>query len=403
MRTTLNASVLAASLLAAARAGAAGFALDVLDARSTGMAAAVTAAIDDPAAAYFNPAGLAQGRRLDIQLGGTMLIPFFKVTPTGQAAARTRAIPVVTPHLYASYGVADRVTVGLGVFTPFGLDISWPNGWVGRTIVSTASLHAFYVNPEVAVRLWDNRLRIGAGVQVVRATVEITRNIRVVPGTPEADLDAGAGGWGVGGNGGVQLEVLPKFLFAGVAYRSPVHIDFSGDAHFGNVPPEFGQTLKDQKVTAAVTLPQQLSFGAAVLPVPELTLALDIQYYGWQSFHSLFIDFQDPQLSSSEPKNFRHAWNYHIGGEYRFHSGLAVRAGLLIDPTPSPSDTIAPDLPDSDRINVGLGVGYRTAHYGVDFGYQSVFFLSKDSSFVLLPARYGGHAQLFSLTLRYQR
>ena len=83
MRTTLKVSVLAASLLAATRAGAAGFALDVLDARATGMAAAVTAAIDDPSAAFFNPAGLAQGRRFDVQLGGTMIIPFFKVTPTG--------------------------------------------------------------------------------------------------------------------------------------------------------------------------------------------------------------------------------------------------------------------------------------------------------------------------------
>lgn len=402
MRTTLKVSVLAASLLAATRAGAAGFALDVLDARATGMAAAVTAAIDDPSAAFFNPAGLAQGRRFDVQLGGTMIIPFFKVTPTGATETTTRAVPVVAPNLYASYGVADQVTLGLGVFTPFGLDINWPAGWAGRTIINSASLHAIYINPEVAVRLWDNRLRIGAGVQIVRSTVELDRDIRVVPGA-DATLDVGGAGWGVGGNGGIQVDVVPKILVAGVAYRSPVHIEFTGDAHFGNVAPEFGQTLKDQKVTAAVTLPQQLNFGVAVLPVPELTLGLDIVYVGWQSFRSLFIDFEDPRLSSDEPKNFKHAWNYHLGGEYRFPSGLAFRAGLLIDPTPSPSDTVAPDLPDSDRINVGLGIGYRTGHYGVDIGYQSVFFRSRESSFVLLPARYGGHAQLFSLSLRYQR
>jgi long-chain fatty acid transport protein len=409
MQTPIKFLSAAVSLLLAARAGAAGFALDVLDARAMSLAAAVTASIDDAAAAFYNPAGLARGKGkglgLDAKVGTTMIIPAFTVTPAGEGTTTVRKVLVFVPSLYASYGITDKVTAGLGLFTPYGLKLNWPAGWPGSRISTSSSLETFYINPEVAVRLWDNRLRIGAGVQVVRATVELTRDIQIIPGTLAA-LDVGASGWGVGGNGGVQLD-LTKFLTIGAAYRSPVYVPFDGDAHFSNVPLELSQTLRDQSASAAFTLPQIFNAGVAVRPVQGLTVDFDVWYYGWQSFHDLHLHFENPRLNTREVKSWHHAWNYHLGAEYQLPSGLAFRGGVLIDPTPSPADTLSPVVPDSNRVNLGAGVGYQTEHYGVDLGYQAVIFQGKDSAGISttppFPASYGGHAQLISLSLRYRR
>src|SRR5712692_897226 len=78
---------------------AAGFAIDVQGGRATGMAAAVTAFIDDAEAAYYNPAGLAQGRVLDVRLGATPILPSFSF-PSDITGQDTSAINRVTtpPH-----------------------------------------------------------------------------------------------------------------------------------------------------------------------------------------------------------------------------------------------------------------------------------------------------------------
>ena len=42
----------------------------------------------------------------------------------------------------------------------------------------------------------------------------------------------------------------------------------------------------------------------------------------------------------------------HIGGELDVTPTFSVRAGVMIDPSPSPADTLTPDVPDSSRINI---------------------------------------------------
>src|SRR6266849_6351333 len=88
------------------RAWAAGFALDVLSARATGMAAAVTAFIDDAEAAYYNPAGLAQGKGLDVRIGATPIVPSFNFHSDNTGQTSSVIVRVTTPpHAYAAYGI----------------------------------------------------------------------------------------------------------------------------------------------------------------------------------------------------------------------------------------------------------------------------------------------------------
>ena len=52
--------------------------------------------------------------------------------------------------------------------------------------------------------------------------------------------------------------------------------------------------LPNSGVTAKLTTPLNLAFGAAYDVIPELKLSSDFQYVGWSSYDSLAIDFDDP-------------------------------------------------------------------------------------------------------------
>src|SRR5712692_10161341 len=155
-------------------AWAAGFAIDVQGGRATGMATAVTALIDDAEAAYCNPAGLAQGPVLDVRVGATPIIPSFTFQNSAGQSSSGIVRPVPPPHLYLSYGVTNDLSVGLGVFSPYGLVVPWHSDWEGRFLSINSDLKTYYINPEVAYRI-GNRVRLGAGVQIVRATVSLRR------------------------------------------------------------------------------------------------------------------------------------------------------------------------------------------------------------------------------------
>src|SRR5690242_14407842 len=65
------------------RAHAAGFAIAEQGTAATGMAGAFTAKADDASAIYFNPAGLAPQKKLQVYLGGLLILGQASVTGTG--------------------------------------------------------------------------------------------------------------------------------------------------------------------------------------------------------------------------------------------------------------------------------------------------------------------------------
>ena len=109
-------------------------------------------AVDDASGIYFNPAGIAQGQGLEVELGSAPIIPSFTVkNPAGTELNGVSNI--ITPvHLYATWGISDEWTVGLGVFTPYGLKVEWEPEWEGREIIKKADLKIYDINPTAAYR-----------------------------------------------------------------------------------------------------------------------------------------------------------------------------------------------------------------------------------------------------------
>ena len=401
-------AVMGLAAVAGGSARAAGIAVDLHSARAVGMAGAVSAFVDDASAIYFNPAGIAQGQGLEFMIGASPIIPSFKVTPqvpgfgnSAQVTGVTNVIP--PPFIYFTYGISDEWTVGIGVYSPYGLKVEWPEAWnpIGRTIITSADFKTYDITPTVAYK--NGPFRIGVGIQIVRATVQLQQDIGPL-GDPNtyAHANLGAGSWGWGGNIGIQYEVIEKTLQLSAFYRSQVKLNFDGTAGFTNVPPQYSQTLVNQPVTTTFTLPNSAGFGIAWHPTPELVLDADFTYFSWQQFQAIDIKFQDPSLNEYRPKQWHHTWNYRIGAEYTLSEHVQLRGGVLYDPTPSPTDTLLPDIPDADRLNFCFGGTYRWGAFRIDGGFQYIMFFERTSNDPIFPATYNVNAYVLSLAFGFK-
>jgi len=189
----------------------------------------------------------------------------------------------------------------------------------------------------------------------------------------------------------------------GVSYRSTVKLNFDGNAHFSNIPPEFQSQAYDQSGSAAIELPQLLSLGLALRPTDELLIEFDADYTGWQTFHDISLVFADPANNQTELKRWTHSWTFHLGGEYALSDRWHLRLGALYDETPSPEDTLGPDIPDASRLNLSAGIGFKFCdHFSIDAAYMQVIFLQSTSTLADLPGDYRANANLVSLTLGYR-
>lgn len=388
--------------VAAVPAYGAGTNLDVQSGRATGMAGAVTADSTDPSAVFFNPASIiSDDAALRIQVGSTLLMPSIHFAPADGSPGATVTNMVPPLQVYATYNITRDLAVGLGEFTPFGTRVKWPADWLGAQLAQDVSLTTYYFNPEVAYRY--GMLKVGAGIQVVRATVNIKRAINF-PGFDVGQVQLGGGAWGVGGNVGILVDAM-GLAALGINYRSRVNLQFNdGKAHFSNVPPEFQGSapgmIHDQGASTSLLQPDQLAFGVSVKPLTGLHVNFDVNYFTWQTFGSITIQFADG-TTQVEPKHWHHTWNYHLGGEYELAHGLKARLGIMYDPTPNPAETLGPDVPDANRINAAAGLGYTWRTFTADAGYQAVIFLPTTSTLPALPGTYNGVVNLLNVSITW--
>ena len=294
--------------------------------------------------------------------------------------------------------------VALGAFTNYGLGIRWPVDFDGRFEASASNLQTFTVNPTVAWRFHEH-VSVGAGFDLVRGTVELSRQLNFVD--TEGTLHLGAGTWGYGGNVGVTTHWLADRLAVGLAWRSAVALRFKGSADF-TVPREFQAQLKDQDVSTQVLLPHTVSLGGAFKASARLRLSLDVTYTSWSSLKTLSLQFADSALNTALKFHWSDTVAVRAGAEYSLLEqgkgrALRVRLGAGFDPSPAPSNTLSPSLPDASRVLVGAGVGYQLGNFSADLGYLFVFLLPRASEPDAFPARYSGMAHVLGLSVAFRQ
>ena len=389
--------------LGEARAG--GFELAQQGAAASGVGHAGVARTEDPAAAWFNPAALADGGGLRVGLGASLGGSTIVATALDGAAdgpweARTNNALSAPPYGYVSFSNADWAA-GVAVNLPFAGGVRWEDDWVQRFDIVQSAPRFARVAGFFAYRLGPVRLAVGPHVDFGALTLRKATNHIDSEGTAEI-LVRGVGA-------GVDASLLVRFsAYAqlGFAYKSRTVLSLSGEADF-EVPAAFQSRFPDQTVTSAMTLPDRFTLGAAFHPkgVERLGLHVEAGLTLWAVNQEMVLDFADAATSDTTITNgWRNSLALRGGAEIELHRIVLVRAGGYVDGltgAPPPAENLAPSSPDSTRLGVTVGGRIQPIEgLAFDLYYEHMELLRRESASLDAPeASYRGSANLGGLSV----
>ena len=351
-------------------------------ATAMGQGGAFTAQADDPSALHYNPAGMTQLQGVQASVGTNLVGGSVSYTsPTGGATRGDVGGSVAMPppsNIYFTARLKDLglstlgdTVVGLGVTSPFGLNIRYPNEAPFSSAVTTAQLPLLDIKPTVAFKLTD-QLSVGVGADIYtfasfigEGKFEQKFNNPGVPGIPlGTPLEINGNDTAAGFN--VSLLYIPikneqgkPLVNVGFVYRSQATLHLNGEfqangTHVANA-------------TATLVLPQIYSGGIAIWPVRnaerEWKLELDIDYVGWKSFRNLNVNLSNGGTLPF-PQNWRNSYVVMLGTEHKWlhverlpHWEVALRGGYSRSQSPIPDATFNPTVPESDFNGLSVGLG----------------------------------------------
>jgi long-chain fatty acid transport protein len=357
----------------ASTASANGFLLNEFDARAVGRGNASSATDSDPSSIYYNIGGLSVAEGTHVEIGGSLVAPFATFNQADGNKIDSNTSPQVVPAFFASTRLTSMVAVGFGFYTPFGLALSWPDNSPTNDVLHSQSLRTYFLTPSVGINLGSfvPGLSVGAGVDIVPATVELQQDVFF--GTDRGSAHLGGTAIGIGGRIGAMYRPnsLPE-LSLGVMWRSNVKEDFSGTGDFDAPAPYRGELPPDGAIKTSITLPQQVTVGVAFRPAPRLEVEANVIWTNWAQFKSL--DIQVPTSSGGTmtlvtDEEYEDKVSARIGVEYSLPEiGVGVRAGYIYDPTPIKPQFLTVQLPDVDRNDVTLGASKSFGNYDVHVG-----------------------------------
>ena len=315
------------------------------DAKANGMGLAVTSSLDNPSAIFYNPALLPDQPGFGITAGDAIFVAerSYKDAGTG-TTTNAKETTHHLPRLFANF-TEGRLSLGIGVYTPFGLSSEWPKNWIGRYSSTYAEIKTIYVNPTVAYK-FNDRVSVGFGAFYVDSSVQLNSALPLSP-FPDGMAKLTADGNGLGANAGVTVK-LPKSYTLSFTARTPVTIKYRGMANFYTPDDSLLKTLipqlRDTNASTTITLPYILSGGLAK-KMGALTVEADIVYTGWSALDKYTASFSDGRPSVTYLKDWHDSFSIGVGANYQWTKSIETQIGYMYDTTPVPSRTLTPDLP----------------------------------------------------------
>jgi len=340
-------------------AQAGGFQIPEMGVKAMGMGNAFTAVADDPTANWYNPAGLGfqKGAAVTVGVLGVMpTVDFNANNPLSRSAYNARRQAIFIPHAYVAIHTNSNLTAGIGINSPFGLEMQWPTNAVFAGATQYGRLRAINVNPNVAFKLNDNfSVAVGADyVNMYRVDFNGTALRQHFRGD----------GWGYN----VAALYKTDLFSVGVSYRSSAKITSKGTSTTG-AP----FTVSAAANSINVSMPDMLNIGVAFHPTAQWTVSADADWVNWKKFNQLAFTYS-PSLSigssASVPQNWKATWAYRVGAEWAYSKKMRIRFGYTYDPTPINNTDFTPLIPGNDRQGIHIGYGVSlTDHATLDLAY----------------------------------
>ena len=365
---------------------AGGLALYEVGARNVGLAGSGWAARGlDASTLFMNPAAMSLFKHSQIMLGAQVLYGQFGFNPNPQTTVEGNdggnpigAFP--GGGLFFIHSTSEKVKLGIGVFSYFGLSQQYDEGWVGRYYIQEGTLIGLTIMPSISYRV-SEVVSLGFGLNIMYGIFDQKVAINNLGEQPDGMFAVDDNTWGVGVNVGILFETSPRTRF-GIDYLSQVSLDFNGKSQFTGL----GLTLEGL-LGAAGLLNAPLDIG---IKVPHMVMASayheiddnvaimgNIGWQNWKSFGmiDLTVSANEPTSLTSDLK-FKDTWHIAGGAEFGVAEQWKLITGFAYDSSPVEDEdrSIAFPLGQIIRYGIGttwdaseqvtLGFAYEFAHIG---------------------------------------
>jgi len=407
-------TLLCTSCLVTTSAYATGFDLREFSASSLGTSYAGAGANGQHASTMpFNPALAGEVDDFDISVSATGILPTANGNfttantsagnPTGGTATPSSIISkAIIPDIAIRKRLSDQFSVGVSVTVPWGLMSKYSDTWAGRYYATKSELKTYNITPVIAYQPvpW---LSFAAGVQVELIKGNLGKAIdfgligchvncsvpagvpffHVLPGQDDGKVMLKADNWAYSYVLGVAWKPNDN-VSLGVSYRGKIDHKLSGTETYtldaGGVGAFFNafvptQTFLNSAATAKITLPSVVNASMRLRVNDKWTVMSSVDYTGWSAFKQLLVLPAQPHNSADLTTfGWKDSWFGSIGAEYKANDQVTLRLGTAYDESPTPSGAATPGVPDSSRIWLSGGVGYRmTDNLDVDFSVAHMF------------------------------
>ncbi|GAB0111385.1 outer membrane protein transport protein [Pseudoalteromonas distincta] len=380
-------TLIAASLaFVSADTFAAAFQLSEQNASGLGRAYAGEASIaDDASVVARNPALMTLFKDKQLSVAAIGVIPDVSLegegAPTGidQSSLDDDSIApsAVVPAAYFTMPYNDKVSLGFGAFSNFGLSTDFDDDYSAGQIAGKTEIFTVNLNASVAYKVTE-KFSYGIGLNVIYADAEIVRHLGTTPlpipaKTEVVNLEGDDTGYAL--NIGLMYQLDDNSRF-GFNYRTETDITFEGT--YSNQLPMTAMTpqgLSGAELPGSVeiTLPAIAEFSGSHQLDEKLGLHYSILWTGWSSFDSLEAQVTAPTgdkfSAFNKDESFSDSYRFAVGSDYQYNEDLLLRAGVAFDQSPVSQDHLSISIPDTDRFWLSFGGNYAIdQHSNVDLG-----------------------------------
>jgi long-chain fatty acid transport protein len=378
-------------------AEAGGFAVREQSVSGSGAAFAGVAAGYDLSSIFWNPAGVSVARTDQAESHNSLIVPDGDITgsaffeplgggsiPLSSLDPNSGDLPslALVPAMYFGMPVSERLSVGFGLNSPFGLTTKPDNdNWAGKFEARTSKLVTFNLNPVASYKLTE-RLVVGWGMQLEYIKARLKSAFPGIGGLvgPNPNVAIEADDFAVGYTLGVLWHPTSG-TDIGLGFRSSIEHKLEGHILVPGFP-----VLSSAGVSADLETPEIATASLRQKVGQRVALLGTIEWTNWSNLDEVIIKARsiNPNLGAATvgstiaklPFNWEDGWFFSGGIEYEVNDRATARAGVAYEESPiQNASQRTPRDPDTNRIWASVGATYDfSSTTSVDLAYSHVFF-----------------------------
>lgn len=367
--TRAGIALMALSLVFQAKAG--GYQLNDYSVTGLGRSYAGQGIVgDDYSAIAFNPAGMAL-MESGVQTGLSLINLRADVDALKTDDHKKMDFWAPIPEFFGQYNVNDKLSLGLGIYAPFGLKTVYDSGWFGEDTAILSKLDIIDINVAASYR-FTPQWTVGAGVIARYIYGHMTNAIHKYgdAGTSDFELD----GWTKTAILGIMYEPTENTRF-GLSYRLRSTQQVKGDHKIEG----FSGMLAGQNGVfagrASPALPETITF-SAYHQYKQVGFSGTARWTHWsQSFPEFVMTSDAPIMrpyngAKVSKYNYDNSWTITAGIDWYYNQNWTFRFGTGYDESPTHNDsTRTIRIPDNDRFWISCGFSYIQKGWQLDVGY----------------------------------